>query len=124
MQKLLWLGLAGAFGALARYGLSSAVQRFTGSLFPWGTLTVNVLGAFMFGFLWSLVEHRLIISVETRVIILSGFLGSFTTFSSFMFESGAYVADGQWGMAALNIGAEIILGMAAMFLGLAAGRLV
>lgn len=122
MQKLLLIGLAGALGALARYGLSGFVQRYSGFTFPVGTLVVNLLGTFLFGFIWGLVEQRLVISVETRVIILSGFLGAFTTFSSFMFETSALIDEGQWGFAALNVGAQIIFGLAAMFLGLATGR--
>jgi CrcB protein len=85
---------------------------------------VNLLGTFLFGFIWSLVEQRLVISVETRVVILSGFLGAFTTFSSFMFETSALVGDGQWGYALLNITVQIVLGMVAIFLGLAAGRAI
>jgi CrcB protein len=122
MQKLLLIGLAGALGALTRYSLSGFVQRYSGFTFPVGTLVVNLLGTFLFGFIWSLVEQRLVISVETRVVILSGFLGAFTTFSSFMFETSALVGDGQWGYALLNVAAQIILGMVAIFLGLAAGR--
>ena len=124
MQKLLLIGLAGALGALTRYGLSGFVQRYCGFTFPVGTLVVNLLGTFLFGFIWSLVEQRLVISVETRVVILSGFLGAFTTFSSFMFETSALIGDGQWGYALLNITVQIVLGMVAIFLGLAAGRAI
>jgi CrcB protein len=124
MQKLLLIGLAGALGALTRYSLSGFVQRYSGFTFPVGTLVVNLLGTFLFGFIWSLVEQRLVISVETRVVILSGFLGAFTTFSSFMFETSALVGDGQWGYALLNITVQIVLGMVAIFLGLAAGRAI
>ncbi len=124
MQKLLLIGLAGALGALTRYSLSGFVQRYSGFTFPVGTLVVNLLGTFLFGFIWSLVEQRLVISVEMRVVILSGFLGAFTTFSSFMFETSALVGDGQWGYALLNITAQIVLGMIAIFLGLAAGRAI
>jgi CrcB protein len=123
MQKLMLIGLAGALGAVARYTLGGLVQRYTGATFPWGTFVVNIIGAFLFGLIWSLVEQRLVISVEARVIILSGFLGAFTTFSSFMFESSSLIGEAQWGLAALNIGGQIVLGLAAMFLGLAAGRL-
>lgn len=122
MQKLLLIGLAGALGALARYGLGGLVQRYAGVTFPWGTFMVNIIGAFLFGFIWSLVEQRLVISVETRVIILSGFLGAFTTFSSFMFETSSLIGEAQWGLAVLNVVGQIILGLTAMFLGLAAGR--
>lgn len=123
MQKLILIGLAGAFGALARYGLGGLVQRLTGATFPWGTFVVNIIGAFLFGLIWSLVEQRLVVSVETRVIILSGFLGAFTTFSSFMFETSSLIGEAQWGLAMLNVGGQIVLGLAAMFLGLAAGRM-
>ncbi len=122
MQKLLLIGLAGALGALARYGLSNLVQRYSSFTFPVGTLVVNLLGTFLFGLIWALVEQRLVISVETRVIILSGFLGAFTTFSSFMFETSALIGDTQWGLATANVMGQIVLGLAAMFLGLAAGR--
>lgn len=124
MQKLLWLGIAGGLGALARYGLSTLVQRHSGAMFPWGTFVVNVLGAFVFGFIWSLVEQRLVMSVEMRVILLTGFLGGFTTFSSFMFESAALITDGQWGLAALNMGGQLAAGLVAVFLGLAVGRMI
>lgn len=123
MQKILLIGLAGACGALARYGLGGLVQRYSGATFPWGTLVVNILGSFLFGFIWSLVEQRLVISPEARIIILSGFLGAFTTFSSFMFETSSLMGEGQWLLAGLNIGGQILFGLTAMFLGLAAGRL-
>lgn len=123
MQKILLIGLAGACGALARYGLGGMVQRYSGATFPWGTLVVNILGSFLFGFIWSLVEQRLVISPEARIIILSGFLGAFTTFSSFMFETSSLMGEGQWLLAGLNIGGQILFGLTAMFLGLAAGRL-
>lgn len=124
MQKLLLIGVAGALGALARYSLGGFVQRFTDANFPWGTFVVNILGAFLFGLIWSLVEQRLVITVETRVIILSGFLGAFTTFSSFMFETSTLIGDGQWGWALFNVVGQIVLGLASMFLGLAAGRAI
>ena len=123
MQKLLLIGVAGAFGALARYLLGGLVQRYVGATFPWGTFVVNVLGAFLFGLIWSLVEQRLVIGPEARIIALSGFLGAFTTFSSFMFETTMLIGAAQWSLALLNIGGQIVLGLTAMFLGLALGRL-
>ena len=124
MQKLLLLGLAGGLGALARYGLSGFIQRFTGATFPWGTFVVNILGAFLFGLIWSLAEQRLVMSVETRVILLSGFLGGFTTFSSFMFETSTLINGGQWHLAILNLAGQVMAGLVAMFLGLALGRVI
>jgi fluoride exporter len=123
MQKLLWIGLAGALGTTARYLLGGMVQRLGGAAFPWGTLVVNMLGSFLFGVIWSLAEGRLLISVETRIIILAGFMGAFTTFSTFMFETGALLREAQWGLAALNLLGQNIMGLVCLFLGLAAGRL-
>ena len=122
MQKLLLIGLAGALGALARYGFGGLVQRYAGVTFPWGTFMVNIIGAFLFGFIWSLVEQRLVISVETRVIILSGFLGAFTTFSSFMFETSSLIGEAQWTLAVLNVVGQMRQGRTARVTGLAAGR--
>ena len=123
LQKLMGLAGAGALGALARYGLGGAVQRLSGaSAFPWGTLAVNALGCFLFGVVWSLAEERMLMSPEARVIALVGFLGAFTTFSSFAFETVQFVRDSQWAFAAANILAQNILGVAAVFAGMAAGR--
>jgi fluoride exporter len=124
MQKLLLIGLDGAFGALTRYGLGGFVQRYGGVTFPWGTLVVNIMGSFLLGLIWSLIEQRLVVSIETRVIILTGFIGAFTTFSSLMFETTFMIRDAQWLSAGLSLMAQIGLEMTAMFLGLAAGRLV
>ncbi|MBN1311142.1 MAG: fluoride efflux transporter CrcB [Anaerolineae bacterium] len=123
MQKLLLIGAAGALGALARYGLAGVVQRIGGVDFPWGTLTVNILGSFLFGVVWSLSEDRLIIGSETRLIVLTGFMGAFTTFSTFMFETGALLREAQWELAALNLAGQNTVGLTCLFLGLIVGRL-
>jgi CrcB protein len=124
MQRLLLIALAGSLGALARYGLAGFVQNNSGSSFPWGTISVNVLGTFLFGFIWSLADERLLISSETRLIVLTGFMGAFTTFSTFMFETGTLMQDDQWLMAFGNLSLQLIAGIICLFLGLAAGRLI
>ncbi len=123
LEKLLWIGLAGVLGTFARYGLSGIVQRACGSSFPCGTLAVNVLGCFLFGLVWSLAEDRLSISGEIRTLLLIGFMGAFTTFSSFAFETAQMLRDARWMMAATNIFAQNIFGLVGLFLGLIAGRL-
>jgi len=123
LEKLIWIGLAGVLGTFARYGLSGVVQRACGPLFPCGTLAVNVLGCFLFGVVWSLAEDRLSISGEMRTLLLIGFMGAFTTFSSFAFETAQMLRNEQWAMAATNILAQNIFGLVALFLGLIAGRL-
>jgi CrcB protein len=117
------LAAAGALGTLARYGLGGMVQRATNSSFPWGTLAVNALGSFLFGFVWSLAEERLVISGETRFIILTGFMGAFTTFSTFSFETSTMLRDTEWLLAAGNVLGQVVLGLLLVFVGLFVGRL-
>jgi CrcB protein len=122
MQQWLWIGFAGAFGALARYSLTGFVQRLLGSNFPWGTSVVNVLGSFLFGFIWSLAEGRLALTPQTRTIVLTGFMGSFTTFSTFVFETGGLIRDAQWTLALGNVALQVIVGLVCLFVGLIAGQ--
>jgi CrcB protein len=122
-QRLMWIALAGAVGTLSRYWLSGLVQRLCGVRFPWGTLAVNALGCFLFGIVWALAEERLVISGETRLILLTGFMGAFTTFSTFAFETGAFLRDSEWLLAASNLIGQNVLGLALVFLGFAASRL-
>lgn len=122
MQRLAWIAVAGAAGTLARYSLSGLVQRFNTTTFPWGTVAVNLVGSFLFGLAWSLGEDSLRLSPEIRTIILAGFMGAFTTFSTFMFDTGDLLQDGAWGLALGNIMFQSMLGLACMFAGLAMGR--
>jgi fluoride exporter len=122
IARLGWLAAAGALGTLARYGLAGAVQRLHDSGFPWGTLAVNTLGCFLFGAVWSLAEERLVISGETRLVVLIGFMGAFTTFSTYAFETGAMLRDAEWWLAAGNVLSQNLLGIAGFFLGGALGR--
>ncbi|MBU1229178.1 MAG: CrcB family protein [Proteobacteria bacterium] len=124
MNKLLLLALAGACGTLARYWLSIAVHSATGRGLPWGTALVNLLGCLLFGLIWVLADQRQLIRPELRGVLLVGFLGAFTTFSSLIFESGEFLRNDQWAMAALNIAGQNILGFAAFFLGAALGRVL
>jgi len=116
-QKIAALGLAGAAGTLSRYGLVRIVQRFYTTAIPTGTLAVNVLGCFLFGVVWVLSTERLTISPELRVVLLTGFLGAFTTFSSFLFETDQLLEQSRWLLAALNLTVEIGAGLGAYVLG-------
>jgi len=124
LEKLVWIGMAGALGTFMRYGLSGVVQKACGSSFPCGTLAVNITGCFLFGLIWSLAEDRLLISGEMRTVILIGFMGAFTTFSSFAFESVQLLRDAEWALALGNVMAQNMIGLACLFLGLVAGRLL
>lgn len=116
------MALAGAAGALARYGTSSFVQRLSGHAFPWGTFVVNIIGCFLFGFLWALIEQRQASLGHLRLAVLVGFLGSFTTFSSFAHDTGALLRGAEWMAAAANIVGQNALGLLALFAGIAVAR--
>lgn len=121
-KELGWLALAGALGTLARFGLSGLVQRVCGSRFPWGTTFVNLTGCFLFGLIWMLAEDRRWIHPQLRLVLLTGFMGAFTTFSTYAFETGALLQAGQGWRAVANAFGQLLAGVLFVFLGLAAGR--
>ena len=121
-QKLLCIGTAGALGTLSRYGLAGVVQRMTGIGFPWGTATVNAIGCFLFGLVWTLGSERMAIGAEARTIILTGYMGAFTTCSTFISETGQLAGDAQWWIALGNITLQISVGLALFFVGTALAR--
>jgi CrcB protein len=90
--------------------------------FPWATLVVNVIGCFLFGLIWSLAESRWAINNHVRVVVFTGFLGAFTTFSTYAFEAGQMLRDAQWLYLAIHVLAQNGLGLAAILLGFALGR--
>ena len=125
LMLVMMIAAAGGLGAIARYGLGGLVQNLTGATFPWGTLAVNVLGCLAFGIIWgAVVEERWTCSVETRTVILVGFMGAFTTFSTFAAETGERISDGQWLLALSNVALQNIVGIAAFLLGWTISRLV
>ncbi|RME21120.1 MAG: CrcB family protein [Deltaproteobacteria bacterium] len=124
IQKLAWLALAGGLGTLARYGLAGFVHRIDGVSFPWGTVTVNLTGCFLAGLLWALFENRWPVSGETRTVVLVGFMGAFTTFSSYILETGELLASSEWMYAAANLALQNALGLVALFAGTTVGRMV
>ena len=121
-QKCLWLGLMGAAGTLSRYGLDVLMQRIVGNRFPWAILLVNVVGCFLFGVVWSLADGRGLLSYDLRFLLLVGFMGSLTTFSTFAFQTAEFLRTSRSDMAIANVAAQVILGVAAIFLGISAGR--
>jgi len=123
MQNVLIIAVAGATGAVSRHYLGMAVQRFTGSDFPWGVLVVNGLGCFVFGLFVGLVEYRWPVSEGTRLLVLAGFLGSFTTFSTFAFNTTQLFVERHWMLALGNILLQNVLGISLLLLGLFLPRL-
>ncbi|MFW5734731.1 MAG: fluoride efflux transporter FluC [Oceanidesulfovibrio sp.] len=124
MQKLIFIALAGGLGSLSRYGLTGLVHRYAGGAFPYGTFAVNIIGSFLFGLVWGLSEERLGFSPELRAIILTGFMGAFTTFSTFAFESAAMLRAGQILPFAANVGGQVVVGFSLLWLGLALGKAI
>jgi CrcB protein len=116
-MKVLLIGCFGFAGTLARYGLQGVVQRFSASTFPYGTLTVNVLGSFVVGFVAALTLERTALSSTWRTAILVGFCGGFTTYSAFAYETFEMMRTGDPWRGAANLAAQLALGIAAVWLG-------
>lgn len=124
VDKLIWLGLAGGAGALSRYGLAGLVHRVAGGAFPAGTFVVNMAGCLLFGLVWGVLEDRAALPPQVRVVVLTGFMGAFTTFSTYVFESASLLRDGQWAYALVNMAGQNLAGLALLFAGLALARYV
>jgi CrcB protein len=118
MTKLILVLIGGAVGTGARYGLSSLVYSFVERpTFPYANLIINVSGSFLLGLLAELFNDRVLVSPETRAMLLTGVLGGYTTFSSFSYETFSLVRDGEWFRAALNATGSVLLGLIAVWLG-------
>jgi len=109
--KLFLIALFGAIGTLSRYGLQGVVQIRMGSMFPYGTLLINLTGCFLLGFIGQLTLNRMLVSSDVRVAIAVGFFGGYTTFSSFGWETAKMLEDGEWGRAAAYVGASVFAGL-------------
>ncbi len=117
MVKILVVGLGGFVGAVCRYGISDIVDRRDGGGLSVGTLLVNVLGCFAMGVIATLVEDKQWFSDQTRLLLTVGLLGSFTTFSTFSHGTLNLARDGAAHLALANVGANVILALAAVWLG-------
>jgi CrcB protein len=124
LPTVVGIALAGALGALGRYGLEGFVSRRVTGAFPWGTLVVNVSGAFALGLVFTLFTERYVIPPWARSSITIGFLGAYTTFSTFSFETYRLLEDRAYLLAAANSLGSLALGLAAVYLGVVAGRAV
>jgi CrcB protein len=113
----IYIGAGGALGALSRYALSGWVHGWSGSGFPWGTLVVNIVGAFALGFAARFLQG-IAAAAPLRGLVTIGFLGAFTTFSTFSYETVALLRDGELSLGALYIAGSVLVALAATFLGL------
>ena len=122
MGMYLSIALGGALGACARYGVGHLAIRFLGPGYPFGTLIVNVLGSFLMGILIEYMALRWSPSQEMRVFLVTGFLGAFTTFSTFSLDVAVQVEKGDYFIAGGYIALSVILSIAGLFAGLAMMR--
>ncbi|MFN2493671.1 MAG: fluoride efflux transporter CrcB [Pyrinomonadaceae bacterium] len=122
MVKLLLIGFAGFIGTLGRYWLSGVVARRYGETFPFGTLAVNLVGCFLVGLLFYLMQERYLVNQNVRTIILIGLLGGFTTFSSLGLQTFTLLQDNEVGLAVLNIVASNVMGLLLVWAGYTLAR--
>ncbi len=119
----LWVTIGSALGGLARYGCSGLVARLIGESFPWGTLAVNVLGSLAIGLVATVTgpDGRIFVGSAARQFLMLGFLGGFTTFSSFSLQTLTLVQDGEWLWAGANVLLSVVACLAAVWAGHALG---
>ena len=122
---VLWVGLGGFVGSSLRFAISGWVHRLPGtSTFPYGTLVVNVIGCFLLGVLGGWAEHRQVLSPAARLFLMIGVLGGFTTFSTFAYETLSLAHGSETARAFANIALQVLLGLAAAWLGYASSRIL
>ena len=123
-KNFLAISSAAVVGANLRYLLSRIAARLLGPVFPYGTLFINIAGSFIVGFFIVWTTERVLIDPRWRLLVVIGFCGSFTTFSSFAFETMAYFEQGQWGLMVVNILSNNLLCLGAALAGMSLGRVL
>ena len=118
----IWIGIPGIARAVSRYAVEGWVSSRTRGAFPWGTLVVNVSGCFVLGLAFTLLTERFLPHPALRSALTIGFVGAYTTFSTFAFETMRLGEDGAVLLAAINVAASVIAGIAAVYAGVAVGR--
>lgn len=122
MQQLIYIAAGGALGAVMRYGVSNGVHFMFGRDFPYGTLTVNVLGSLLIGLFYILLIERYSLGPEVRAILIIGVLGAFTTFSTFSMETYNLLENGELMKALMNVLLSVALCLVATWVGVVIGR--
>jgi CrcB protein len=115
----MWVALGSALGGVARYWMTIATLRLTGPEFPWGTILINIVGSFVIAFFGTLtgIDGRFNLSGDTRIFVMTGLCGGYTTFSAFSLQTLDLARDGRWSLALANIVLSVVLCVAAAALG-------
>ena len=122
MKDFLAISIAAIIGANMRYVLSRFAAREFGSIFPYGTLVINIVGSFIVGLFVIWTTERVLVDPRWRLLVVVGFCGSFTTFSSYAFETMSFFEHGQWGLMVINIVSNNLLCLLGALGGMAVAR--
>lgn len=117
MANIIIIGIGGFLGAISRYGVALWIGQRWGRSFPLGTFVINVSGSFLIGLLMSLFTERFMVNPQWRLMLVVGFLGAYTTFSTFEYETGTLLKDSEWLIAGLNVVLSVFAGFIALKLG-------
>lgn len=124
MAKIIALTVGSVAGGFARYYLAGFVQRNFGAVFPYGTMAVNLIGCFLIGFLSVISEEKFLLGPNGRLLLMVGFCGAFTTFSTLMLETGNLIKDGESLRAFLNVAFSFGVGFIVFRFGILLGKLI
>ena len=124
MKKIVALAVGSLGGGFARYYMAGVIYGIFGTSFPYGTLAVNLLGCFLIGLLSCFAEKKFLMNPEARLLLMVGFCGAFTTFSTFMLETSNLLKDGEMGRAFLNVLLSVVIGFLVFRLGVLLGELI
>jgi len=116
------VGIGGFIGAIARFWLGGYISNKLGTRFPYGTFVINCTGSFLIGFILTLLAERTHWSPNWRYLIPVGFIGAYTTFSTFEYETFRSMQDGEFLIASLNVGLSVIVGFISVWLGVITGK--
>jgi len=124
MREVVIIALSGALGSVSRYLVSGWAYRIFGEQFAYGTIAVNIIGCFALGVAMEMSIVTDLLPRTLRLAVTIGFLGAFTTFSTFGYETHQYMENGAWWLALLNVAGNVVLGIIAVWAGLVLGRSV
>ena len=124
MVNILIIGIGGFLGAISRYGVALWIGQRWGRSFPLGTFVINISGSFLIGLLMSLFTERFMVNPQWRLLFVVGFLGAYTTFSTFEYETGTLLKDGEWMIAMLNVVLSVIVGFVALKVGEVVAKII